>query len=391
MQVDRHLKQVLRCNSCGYCVSGSHPPIRKWQDSARTAIIIQKTHGMPFHRLSKLQRLCGVPVAPSTLWQQCSDVWQEVGCYSFAALLDQLAQSQTLLYDDTGAKILSVANDVKGSSSKLKKCYTTVIRGYTSDGDPIVAYVTGEQTAGKKLGCVLQQRTHQNHQLKLMTDASSTNNIKMTDGQVEDFVRYLLHGHCLSHGRRKFYDLLPYYPEICQYFLEQIDGIYHNEHICRSYSKGRRFRYHKRHSWPLMKNIYNKINELFATKQVEPNSRLGQNMKYWLNNKDGLTKFLKVKGMVLDNNSSEESLRAIILQRKNSLFFKTPGSAEVLSGLHSLVKTCEVNGINSFAYLNWLQANAGSVSRNPRAYSPFAYRKSLPSHDGASRAPPMAA
>ncbi|WP_250311031.1 hypothetical protein [Rickettsia endosymbiont of Oedothorax gibbosus] len=39
----------------------------------------------------------------------------------------------------------------------------------------------------------------------------------------------------------------------------------------------------------LDKGDHLKIDELFNDKKVEPNSRLGQAMKYWINNKEGLT------------------------------------------------------------------------------------------------------
>ncbi len=108
-------------------------------------------------------------------------------------------------------------------------------------------------------------------------------------------------------------------------------------------------------------------------KLVEPNSALGKAMNYWLNNKTGLTRFLKVKGAPLDNNKSERALKSIILQRKNSLFFKTRNSAAIWSGLSSIVRTCEANGINGFAYFNWIQTNWNKVQKDASSYLPWKY------------------
>lgn len=96
-------------------------------------------------------------------------------------------------------------------------------------------------------------------------------------------------------------------------------------------------------------------------------------MNYWLNNKEELTRFLKVKGGPLDNNKSERALKNMILQRKNSLFFKTKNSAAILSGLSSIVRTCEANGINGFAYLNWVQANWVKAQKDASGYLPWQY------------------
>ena len=106
---------------------------------------------------------------------------------------------------------------------------------------------------------------------------------------------------------------------------------------------------------------------------MEPNSALGKAMNYWLNNKTGLTRFLKVKGAPLDNNKSERALKSIILQRKNSLFFKTRNSAAIWSGLSSIVRTCEANGINGFAYFNWIQSNWNKVQKDASNYLPWKY------------------
>lgn len=259
------------------------------------------------------------------------------------------------------------------------------MRAKTADKQNLIVYITDQKTAGQNLGTVLQQRIHPHHSLKLMSDASSMNNIVIDAETDKSFLENLSlsQSYCLNHGLRKFKDLLPYYPDICGYFIKQVQLIYHHDHTCKNYSPRKRLTYHKQHSSRCIKNIYQKIHCLFKEKKVEPNNVLGQAMRYWLTHRKPLTAFLKVKGMPLDNNSAEEGLRSIILQRKNSYFFKSKPSACVLSGLHSLIKTCEVNQINSFVYLNWLQEQGSKVHRNPKAYLPFVYQKEL-----ASRAPP---
>ena len=57
--------------------------------------------------------------------------------------------------------------------------------------------------------------------------------------------------------------------------------------------------------------------------------------------------------------------------RKTSLFFMTLVSADIWSGLFSLVFTCERNGINAYEYLNWLQKNRLAASREPEKFLPW--------------------
>ena len=98
-------------------------------------------------------------------------------------------------------------------------------------------------------------------------------------------------------------------------------------------------------------------------------------MKYWLNHREGLTAFLRFEGAKLDNNWSERTLKLMALYRKNSLFFKTKESAMVLNELFSLVSTCEVNGINAFEYLTWIQVHWKAVQKNPEHYLPWCFKQ----------------
>ena len=54
----------------------------------------------------------------------------------------------------------------------------------------------------------------------------------------------------------------------------------------------------------------------FEEKKVEPNSGLGQAIKYMQNHWDALTLFLHVPGAPLDNNICERALKKAILNRK---------------------------------------------------------------------------
>jgi hypothetical protein len=183
----------------------------------------------------------------------------------------------------------------------------------------------------------------------------------------------------LAHGRQKFVDVRENWPQVCDYFLGEIKAIYTHEAHCQSsgYNERQRYKYHRVHSRKHFNNIYAKIKELYAQKVVEPNSDLGKAMNYWRKNRKSLGRFLRVKGIPLDNNASERALKDIILQRKNSLFFKTLDSAEVWSGLASVVKTCSENMINAFEYLNWLQDNWLLVQKQPADYLPWKYKKHM--------------
>ncbi len=59
---------------------------------------------------------------------------------------------------------------------------------------------------------------------------------------------------------------------------------------------------------------------------------------------------------------------------KVSMFFKNLHSAEINSNMFSLIATCEANGVNSFAYLNWIQHNWQDVQSSPCKYLPWNFK-----------------
>ena len=379
VEATRHQKNTLRCNCCSL-IFMNHSRVDKWTNSARSAVAIYKTSGVPFYRIAKIQAYWQIPVARTTLWQQCADLWNEAACYIYYALAEKAAQCNYFNVDDTRARILDVTEDNKQlPESERRACNTTVVSTATNDRHKIVLYLTDNKHCGENFGSVLAKRSADNssHYIKIMSDAS-TQNIPHIN---EALLAKLIIIHCLGHGRRKFFDLLEYYPNECDYFLGEIAGIYHNDKICKEnkYTDRKRLKYHKQHSRGHIGAIYSKIHELFAGKQVEPNSALGKVMKYWLNHKETLTKFLCIKGVELDNGRAERLLKEAILQRKNSLFFKTKYSAAVLSGLTGITKTCWENGINPYAYLNWIQENYKQVAATPEKYLPWCYNQYIDS------------
>ena len=378
VEVNRYLKDVLRCNSCGTEFM-SNKQIYKWTNSARSSVILQKTSGMPFYRLSQLQSLYNAPVAVSTLWQQCSGFWQDCGSDICSALFMAIAKSDKISADDTKVRILEVIQCNKALPEKERRaCNTTVIVAQIEGDREVVLYVSANRHCGENLGKILKGRPNKEDHVKLMVDASSQNNPVMEE------VVALTVSNCLTHARRKFHELRDYYQE-CDFFLKEIAYIYKNDEICLNKTPKDRLLYHVEHSLPHLNNIYNEIDYLFREKLIEPNSSLGKAMNYWIRHKRKLMRFVQVEGVDIDNSKSERALKTIILQRKNSLFFKSLSSAEVLSGISSIVKTCAVNKINAFGYLNWVQENWQAVQKSPENFLPWHYGLSPPAANVATK------
>ena len=78
-----------------------------------------------------------------------------------------------------------------------------------------------------------------------------------------------------------------------------------------------------------MDSLHDWLKAQFAERKTEPNSGLGQAIRYLLRHWQPLTLFLRQAGAPLDNNLVERSLKRAVLHRKNALFYRTLNGAQV--------------------------------------------------------------
>jgi hypothetical protein len=128
------------------------------------------------------------------------------------------------------------------------------------------------------------------------------------------------------------------------------------------------------------------IEEEFAERRAEPNSSLGQAFRYVLRHWEGLTRFLTVAGVPLDNNTAERALKRAVLLRKNALFYKNEHGASVGAILQSLIETCRLNGVGAWEYLLTLMRNRSEARANPAAHLPWSHAREEPEEECELRA-----
>jgi hypothetical protein len=183
----------------------------------------------------------------------------------------------------------------------------------------------------------------------------------------------------MSHGRRKFVDVVDNFPEPCRHVIEVLAEVYQHDAHCRDQkiSPEQRLVYHQENSGPLMRALETWMKDQLEQRQVEPNSGLGQAMGYMIKRWKELTLFLRQAGAPLDNNCCERALKKAILHRKNSLFFKNENGAEVGDIYMSLIYTCQMCGANPFKYLRALQTHADEVKTSTHEWLPWNYHDRL--------------
>ena len=99
--------------------------------------------------------------------------------------------------------------------------------------------------------------------------------------------------------------------------------------------------------------------------RVSKKSRMGEKLAYIHNHWDGLQIFLTDGRVEIDSNSVENSIRPIVLNRKNSLFAGHDEGGLAWGRIASLIETCKINGVEPYAYLkSTLEAIAAGHPQN---------------------------
>jgi len=361
VEATRYEQTVLRCSACLARFAAPLPPgvpPEKYDATADAALALMKYGaGMPLYRQSRLQSLMGVPLPAGTQFERCEAVADAVHPV-FLELQRQAASGEVLHTDDTGVKILACLKENEQlPQSERQGLYTTGIGARAGERE-VALYFSGRRHSGENLAALVKQRPQGLSPPIVMADAESKN----WTGEFEQVV-----AKCLAHGRRQFVDLEAAFPAECRRVLDDLAKVYRIDAETRTMTPGERLAYHQERSGPILESLREWIEQQLAEHQVEPNSPLGQAMRYWLRHWSGLTRFLSVAGTPLDNNYVERILKRAVLHRKNALFFKTEHGAAISDALMSLIESCGLNGANAFEYLVTLIRHAKEVRARPSA------------------------
>lgn len=368
IEATRYEQQVLRCSSCQARFAANLPegvPPEKYDATADATITLMKYGmGMPWNRKERLQELVGVPLPASTQFERCEAVADAVHPV-YLELERQAAAGEVMHTDDTSVKILAcLKENQKLPVGERKGLHTTGI-GSVCGKHRAALYYSGRRHAGENLAELARKRPPQLPPPIVMADAEFKNRTPSFDQIVAK---------CLQHGRRQFKGIEAEFPHECRRVLDDLRAVYRFDAQTRGMTGRERLLYHQTNSKPILDELQKWIQSQFDERLVEPNSRLGDAMKYMLSHWDGLTCFLDVEGAPLDNNLVERILKRAVLHRKNALFFKTLHGARIGDILMSLIETCALNKINPFDYLVTLIRNAREVRRNPAEWLPWNYQ-----------------
>jgi hypothetical protein len=258
-----------------------------------------------------LESQLGIPLPAATQWEIVEEAAQPIKP-ARDELIRQAAQGSVVHNDDTGMRVLMLRRE---PSDERTGVFTSGIVS-VGEGRKIALYFTGGRHAGENLSEVLKQRSAGLPNPIQMCDALARNVPKMPAG-----VEILL-ANCLAHGRRQFVDVSENFPNECRYVLEMLGQVYGRDAEAREQglAPDERLRFHQERSRPVMDRLHAWLEAQLAERRTEPNSGLGQAIRYLLRHWHPLTLFLRKAGAPLDNNVAERALKRAVLHKRTLCF-----------------------------------------------------------------------
>lgn len=154
---------------------------------------------------------------------------------------------------------------------------------------------------------------------------------------------------CWSHARRQFIELAKgKTAPIAQEALHRIAALYAIEAEVRGRPADIRRAARQERSRPLVDDLFAWFSAQLA--RLPGSSPTAEAIRYVLNHREGLVRFLDDGRIELDTNTVERAIRPICLSRKNALFASGDDGGARWAAVASLVETCKLNGVDPQRY-----------------------------------------
>jgi transposase len=288
-------------------------------------IVRREQDHMPYHRLEKMYRREGLDLARSTMCEWHRVLAREL----FRPLVDAMWK------DARGSPYLCV--DATGVLVQAKeKCR----HGHFWVAVAPERHVLFEYSASHDSAAV--DKFLDDYEGYLVADAHSVYDHLYADGTCIEVG-------CWAHARRYFFKSLESEPELAREALALIRVLFQleREYVALTPKKRKRARQHQ--SRPIVDRFFDWCDT--HALQVLDDTPIERGIQYARNQRGALHRFLEDGRLPLHNNISELHLRRQAVGRKNWLFVGNDDAGDKHATLVSLLASCEMHGIEPFAYL----------------------------------------
>jgi transposase len=339
-KVLRNVRPRCVCIKCDKIVQAYAPsnPISKGKAGSGllSHVLIQKyCNHLPFYRQSEMFDREGIDISRSTM-----SSWAGQSAKLLELLVDEIKKyilSSTHIHtDDTPIKVLAPG---------LGKAKTGRLWTYVKDGRPhgdeeapAVYYAYTPDRKG-----IRPEEHLKPYQGVLHADAYSGYDRLYPNEDNPD--SKILEAACWAHTRRKFYEVTVANNNaiIATTVLEQMSEIYKIEAEIKGLDPGDRLKERQKRSKILVEKFFEDIKDVLV--KLPQKGSTAKAIRYALNNKEALMRFLEDGKIEIDNNAAERSMRAIALGRKNWMFAGSDDGGNTAAIFYTIIETAKVDSL----------------------------------------------
>lgn len=333
--VERHIRGKWACRKCERLVQApvAAHVIDKGVPTAGLlahVLVAKFADHLPLYRQEAIFGRAGYAVPRSTLAQWVGTCGVQLQPLVDALRVDVLCHP-VLHADETPVAML------KPGTGKTHRSYLWAYAPGAFEDTRAVIYDFCESRAGAHARAFLQ-----GWQGSLVCDDFSGYKALMTQGITEVG--------CLTHARRKFFDLHATSKSVvAESALKQFGRIYDVERDLQGSSAEERLNERQARSRPILDALHW---WMVQTRQKVPEgSAIARALDYSLRRWEALTRFAFDGRLPIDNNHIENQIRPIAIGRNNWLFSGSLRAGQRAAAVMSLVQSARMNGHDPYAYL----------------------------------------
>lgn len=334
--VERHIYPKYACRPCETVVAEPAVPCiidggSVSNDLLAWVVVSKFVDHLPLYRLEQIGARHNVPLPRSNLAAWVGKVGFEL--HPLAYRLAQLLRKRTSMHADE-----TPVGQLDPGSGKNKRAYLWVYRSNDlEDGPPIAVfdYQTGRQ--GSHARAFLE-----GWRGDLMVDDYSGYKALFHNGIVELG--------CMSHARRKFFDLhAANQSPTAAKALDWFGLLYQIERDGEDLDANARKQLRQGKSKPILTAMHDWLTKTRTT--VAQGSAIMNAIDYSLRRWPALLRYAATGHLPIDNNAAENAVRPIAIGRKNWLFYGSERAGHRAADIHTLMSTAKLNGIEPSAWL----------------------------------------
>ena len=299
--------------------------------------------GLPFYRQEAIHAREGIDLSRQTMSGWVIQLHERLRPL-MAAMKQLLYQGPVIHIDETRLQVLN-----EPGRENTQVSYMWVYGGGAPD-KPVIWYHYADSRSGEVPEEFLYPREQDppGGARYLVTDGySGYNALSKAPG-------ILGHAACWAHVRRKYIEATHGRKNTAaaHQMVALIHKLYQVERSVREKTPQERKAIRQARARPILDKIKVWLDEKVL--QVLPKSPLGEAITYTTGLWPKLTTYLEDGHIEIDNNKIENAIRPFVIGRKNFLFSGSPRGADASATMYTLVESAKMNGLEPWAYLNYL-------------------------------------